>query len=184
MRTLLFLILLAAFGAMAVGGCNPTKNALDDFRVRNPGTPTVPVDESGDGIPDFWSPDRDGDGVGDKGANGEYIVVPGTRMAVSQTAQLDEMSADTAELVLGLFGLGAIGTTIATWIRKNKLAKRAAYWMATSSDIVNSVEVAKSGLPPTGRAILKDSMANTQNPGTKTAVKVLKHETDKAELPV
>ena len=136
----------------------------------------MPVDLDKDGTVDGWAQDTDGDGQADKNANGDPVMVPGTLIAVDQMAQLDEMSADTTEIVMGLFGLGAIGTTIGTWIRKNQLAKRAAYWMTASEDIITSVEAAKKDMGVKSLAAFKEKLADYQSPDTVTAVKVAKGE--------
>lgn len=168
-KNILIVMVTAVLAVGMVTGCASMNEAIADWTGEHPDVAPVAVDIDGDGIPDAYVADTDGDGVLD-------TEVPGTREAFASAGVLDTVGANATEMILGLFGLGGLGTAIGTMWRKHKVVKRGLALQVAFNEVVRSVKNGLAGMEPAVAADFTKALANTQSSETETAVKLAKAE--------
>lgn len=124
---------LALAMIVMLSGCGMGK-LLQDFSADNPDATIVPIDDDGDGVPEAYGADLDGDKVSDK-------EIPGSRERLAEAGFLDE---NVELLLLTIGGLGIPGVGLAgKWWGKLRPTKRAIHWQTMFGGVVKSVQAVR-----------------------------------------
>jgi len=155
--------------AFSFAGCTSMNEALATWTGEHPGISPVAVDIDGDGVPDAYVGDTDGDGILD-------TEIPGTREAFASAGLIDTMGANATEMILGLFGLGGLGTAILTMWKKYKVVKRGLALQVAFNEVVASVKNGLSSMEPEGKEAFTKALSDKQCTTTEKAVKLARAE--------
>ena len=134
--------LVAIFLLSGCGWGESLNRSVNSFRQANPGIVIIPVDENGDGTPEYYAPDSDGDGRADKDPSGRPVEVPGTRAALGGAGAADDSIAELLGLAAAIVGVPGVGL-VGAWWGKRKPIKQ-------FTKLVESFEAAKQDETPDG----------------------------------
>jgi hypothetical protein len=156
---------------VCAGGCQPMKEALRDWGDDNPTVEPVPVDETGNGVADAF--------FGDKNGNGAFEAdeeIPGTRQALLDAKDIDDIGVMVLEIGLGIFGVGGTLAGVLSRIANRRLAQRITAGESVRREIVASVKAGLDAVSNSEADKFTEAMGNVQTEATEKAVKLAKAE--------
>ncbi len=123
-------IMLIVLCAVFVGGC---ASVLKEFRQENPNAAIVIIDEDGDGLPEAYGADEDGDGVSDR-------EIPGSREQFEQAGMLDGNIGLLLATIATVFPAAGILGRLSD---KIKPTKRTLHWQAMTKGLIKSFQTVR-----------------------------------------
>jgi len=113
-------ILLAL--TILTSGCGSLNTIVEKFQQDNPDAGMIPIDDDGDGTPEAFGVDLDGDHRVDRDDDGNMIEVPGSRVEITELGQMDTDVGELITLVGSAFGIG--GGILGGWWSRRKPIKK------------------------------------------------------------